>query len=193
MARDRKHRSPRFRGRWLADTGCGHDLIGARVANSCGLPVVVGQPPPSFDTAGGPAQAQAQVRVRIDSMGDIAEPWVLEDCPPVASVGRRCQNNGFSFVWPAGRNPYFITPHFKIVDLTVERGIPYITSDSRPRVPGPCERELVDCLRSASRRSSVVASCIDAADMQTLLDDQLTEESATKRFEFLMPCGRTHL
>ena len=189
MARDRRYRSPRYRGRWLADTGCGHDLIGARVANSCGLPVVVGRPPPSFDTAGGPAQAQAQVRVRIDSIGETAEPWVLEDCPPVASIGRRCQNNGFSFIWPAGKSPYFITPHSKIVDLTVERGIPYITSDARPRVPGACERELVDCLRSASRRSSVVASCIDAADMDTLLNDPLGNLLTTEGSDLVYPAA----
>ena len=52
------------------------------------------------------------------------EPYILTDTPSVISVGDRAMNKGYSFVWIAGRNPYWITPAGKVITLEVLRDIP---------------------------------------------------------------------
>ena len=58
------------------------------------------------------------------------EPYILTDTPSVISVGDRAMNKGYSFVWIAGRNPYWITPEGKIITLEVLRDIPYLRRNS---------------------------------------------------------------
>jgi hypothetical protein len=75
----------------------------------------------------------------VDEMSGPIEPLVLKNTPDVLSVGYRCMRLGFSFIWPPGQNPYFITPDNLVIELEVIRNIPYIRSGSRlcaPRRPG---------------------------------------------------------
>ena len=51
-------------------------------------------------------------------------PYVLDKSPSVLSVGKKCMEEGYSFVWPANGAPYMISL------LEVEGNIPYIVKDS---------------------------------------------------------------
>ena len=44
----------------------------------------------------------------------------------MVSVGDRTMNKGCSFLWIAGRNPYWITPEAKVITLEVIGDIPYL-------------------------------------------------------------------
>jgi hypothetical protein len=57
-------------------------------------------------------------------------PHVLESTPPVLSVGKRCMEMGYSFVWMNNMNPYFIGPDGMIVELEIRGNIPYLKGGS---------------------------------------------------------------
>ena len=57
-------------------------------------------------TANGPNYADRQCKVRVPSISTTAEPYVLPDTPSVLSVGQKCMEEGFDFVWRANCRPY---------------------------------------------------------------------------------------
>ena len=59
-------------------------------------------------------------------MGEKIEPYVLRSTPAVMSVGARCMECGYTFLWPAGQPPYFILPDGRLVICEVRGNIPYI-------------------------------------------------------------------
>ena len=80
--------------------------------------------------------------------------------------------DGFAFFWPSGRNPFFVTPHKKLVDLDVDGDIPYIPGNAKPRAAKNEELGYIEMLfPGSSRRNSLVASCIDRGDLEALIDD----------------------
>ena len=51
-------------------------------------------------------------------MGEVAEPYVLDSTPDVLSIGRRCVEDGYEFVWkPYSLHPTITTPSGKVVKL----------------------------------------------------------------------------
>ena len=59
------------------------------------------------------------------------------------SIGKRCVEMGYSFIWKAGENPVLYTPSKKIVPLKVVQNIPYLDAgdgESNPREPRRRER-----------------------------------------------------
>ena len=120
---------------WLIDTGCGHDLVARRELK--GLKRLIRQAgiPLNFSTANGEVPASECADLFVKELNETVEPYVLESTPAVLSVGMRCMKMGYSFIWPTGENPYFITPSGQIVELEVHDDIPYITSGSRTSRP----------------------------------------------------------
>ncbi len=43
---------------------------------------------------------------QIGELGEVAEPCVLDGTPDVLSIGRRCVEDGYTFVW----KPYSLNP-----------------------------------------------------------------------------------
>ncbi len=51
--------------------------------------------------------------MQIEPLGDNTEPYILDDTPDVLSFGRRCQLDGYGFLWEAfSSEPYFIAPGY---------------------------------------------------------------------------------
>ena len=51
---------------------------------------------------------------------------MLKSTPAVLSIGFRCRKLGYTFVWPAYGNPYFLLPSGNLVYLEVHKDIPYL-------------------------------------------------------------------
>ena len=61
----------------------------------------------------------------------IFTPYILDETPAVLSVGVRCMEQGYSFVWPADSKPYFIRPDHKVIELNVDGRVPVIESSCK--------------------------------------------------------------
>ena len=78
-------------------------------------------------TANGPSYAD-QIKINVPSLGIEADPYVLPSTPSVLSVGYRCMEQGFDFIWKACCRPYFRDKKGKKISLDVRDNVPYLKS-----------------------------------------------------------------
>ena len=118
--------------RFIADTGSGIHLIPMEKVKSGSLRKHLHKLPYPFklDTAGGETQCGNTLAIKFSALGDnelVAH--VLDDTPPVISIGRICMTRGYSFHWPSSsQRPYFESPDGKCIYLEVDDFIPYIVN-----------------------------------------------------------------
>ncbi len=147
---------------WLADTGCGYDLVSQKHVRKVEDRIKKSANPLVFSTANGATEAEDDILLRLDELDEEIEPFVMASTPAVLSVGRRCLDFGYEFRWPAGKLPYFITPSGVKVTLIVEDYVPYLKTSlasrttralaslkqqvswTNPATPGPVKVEVPD-------------------------------------------------
>ena len=54
----------------------------------------------------------------------------MHSTPSVLSMGMRCMEQNFGFVWMPGKSPCVITPHRNIIVLDVENHVPNVKAGS---------------------------------------------------------------
>ena len=74
----------------------------------------------------GSTRADEVADVTVDALHQDFTPYILDETPPVLSVGVRCMEQGYSFVWPADSRPYFIRPDHKVIELKIDGWVPVI-------------------------------------------------------------------
>ena len=84
-------------GLWIADTGCGNDLLSKDDAVTS--VVKLAKVMMTFRTANGKTEAKECAEAHIRCLRENVEPYLLKSTPPVLTVGGRCNNSGYSFVW----------------------------------------------------------------------------------------------
>ena len=117
---------------FLADTGSEEDLISQYDQQSFfpEASVVDATKPVSLITANGPVLGDKSVNLTIPELGQSLECYVLENTPPVCSVGRRCMDDGFDFHWYAGKPPYFVISDGKKLRCKMKGRVPVIGEGS---------------------------------------------------------------
>ena len=122
--------------RFIMDSGSGHDLISAKKIDRMDLPtyddVVV-----NFHTANGVTSSTKRSDIKFEAFDEPAQAHILEDTPSVMSMGKRCIDLGYSFIWPSGKTPYMIDSNGDIIEMTVRDYIPYINIDQKKRKGTP--------------------------------------------------------
>ena len=112
--------------KFIMDTGCGHDLISNEKVVKHNLEIFVGKETMKFQTANGVTTTEVVAKCKTDSFDEPIEAYVMENSPSVLSVGKRCMNHGYTFVWPHGREPFMINPDGGRVQFQVKGDIPYL-------------------------------------------------------------------
>ena len=82
--------------------------------------------PISLVTANGSTEASEVADVKLSALPDPVHPYVLDHTPAVLSVGTRCVDQGYSFVWPANGKPILVRPDDKVVQLKIEGHVPIL-------------------------------------------------------------------
>ena len=111
---------------WIADTGSAQDLISK---DELGVFRSHRSPNPiKTITANGPSSAEVQSDISVPSIGVVSHPYVLPSTPSVLSVGYRCMEEGFDFMWKSSSRPYFGSPPMAIdrVYMDVKDYVPYL-------------------------------------------------------------------
>ena len=115
---------------WLVDTGCGYDLVSKREVVLMKRCVEKAKHTITFHTANGPTVTEDVANVYVKELDERITPYILNNTPPALTVGYRCMEMGYTFIWPTGQKPFFIRPDNMIVHLTVENNIPYLITGS---------------------------------------------------------------
>ena len=93
--------------RFIMDSGSGHDLIASKKVERMELDIYVDETV-NFHTANGVTSSTQRSDIYFEALDEPAQVHVLEDTPSVLSMGKRCLDQGYSFVWPSGKTPYMI-------------------------------------------------------------------------------------
>ena len=111
---------------WIADTGSAQDLL-----TRADIPdefQFFSDKPIGIITANGESSSNLQAKVYNGVLDCKFEPYLLESTPPVLSVGMRCMDQGYDFIWRAGKFPYFRKPDGKKINLVVRDYVPYVAN-----------------------------------------------------------------
>ena len=111
----------------LSDAGSGNDLVCKDDIDSSLRDLIV----PAgrvveLITANGLMTVTEKALLQVEPLGCVIEPLVLESCPPVLTVGKRCVEEGWGFYWPPYTPPYYVKPDGKKVKHIVKRNFPYV-------------------------------------------------------------------
>ena len=178
--------------KFIVDAGCGHNLIAERYVRAAGAMSMVRQLAESItlNTAGGASQALGSVRIACPNFrGKHFDALVMPKTPAVLSVGERCMDHGFSFYWPARKNPYFILPDGTVVELIVEGKIPYLTLSGREAlgrwmcavaVEEPATLERWSCVSIASKEFLDIADASGIPPPSCAVQTRVTTDMHTQ-------------
>ena len=111
--------------RFILDSGSGHDLISSTRISRMDLPTYDDKVV-NFHTANGVTCSTKRSSIKFEAFNEPAEAYILEDTPSVISMGKRCVDLGYSFVWPTGKTPFMLDPNGNIIEMTVKDYIPYL-------------------------------------------------------------------
>ena len=125
--------------RFILDSGSGHDLISARKAERMNLKKRTCDPI-MFHTANGSTATQTEAEIDLGTFDMTSQAYVLDDTPSVMSLGKRCMEEGYSFVWPSGKMPFMITKNGERIDLTIHDNIPYVDLGTYECTPYECRQ-----------------------------------------------------
>ena len=84
-------------------------------------------------TANGESSSSKQGSVYVPKFGKTIDPYLVKSSPPVISVGMRCVDDGYDFVWRGskGETPYMIKPNGERIELVVRDYVPYLANNSK--------------------------------------------------------------
>ena len=80
----------------------------------------------ALHTANGATRTAGRVDADVGNLDEVIEAHVLEFTPSIISVGKRCMDMGYSFVWTAGCKPTLTCPSGRTVALDVVNDVPYL-------------------------------------------------------------------
>ena len=123
---------------WLLDTGCRYDLTTRSSVPEHLQGMILPAPVKiTLATANDLAYGTQIVRQQIGEFGEVAEPYILDCSPDVLSIGRRCVEDGYRFVWePYSLHPTMTTAAGKVVTLASRDCCPYL-DDYEPSYSNP--------------------------------------------------------
>ena len=123
---------------WLQDTGASFDLasrnaLGAdadKYAELLDFSV-------NLSTANCPLVVDKCINMNCRVLRENIKPLLLDNTPFAMSVGQRCMERGYDFLWFHGTAPYYIQPDGTLIEMTVINNAPYIF-DNRSQVLPAC-------------------------------------------------------
>ena len=114
---------------WIFDSGCGYDMMSTSKAKHL-MKFVTKAELQEFNTANGQYETDEIIPLTFVMGNDSydARPYLMENSPSVLSMGQRCMNEGFCFLWIKGFDTCVLTPSGDLVPFTVVNGVPYFES-----------------------------------------------------------------
>ena len=96
--------------RWLGDTGTDQDIVGESQLVVARSNIREADVNITLSTANGPITADRSIDTHIPALCEGFSPYVLKDSPPALSIGQRCLEDGYDFVWGRDNKPIFVRP-----------------------------------------------------------------------------------
>ena len=128
--------------RLMLDSGCGIDLIGLGDLSREERDMIVQNAKISLRIANGKTNTKGVAHMRVEGLEELIEAYVLESTPSLLSLGKRCKELGYRFLWEPFCDPKFYDPKGKSIKVDVINNIPYLSPSETEVVAGrsdlPC-------------------------------------------------------
>ena len=85
----------------------------------------------NFHAANGVTSTSKMTDIKFEVFEEPVQAHVLDDTPSVLSMGKRCLDQGFTFVWPSGKDPFMLDKNGMMIKMKVKDHIPYVSLDQK--------------------------------------------------------------
>ena len=117
---------------FVVDSGASMHMINEKDLNSAELETVTtSRSPTTVITANGEVQTHEESTVYVKELGIFLTMKVLQDTPAVLSVGKLCDEHGYSFEWINGQKPHLIKNGIRI-QCNTENFVPIVVPGLSP-------------------------------------------------------------
>ena len=115
---------------WIIDTGASIDVINKESLQCHELDLVRQASTSKVITgATGKGSTDEQVRLPVLNQRTKADAWIMPECPPTLSLGRRCMLDGYSFHWEAKKPPTLVEPNGRVHILEIFNYVPFFNEN----------------------------------------------------------------
>ena len=108
-----------FGVKWLGDTGTDQDIIGENYSVVEQGQIHEAENTLTLSTANGPVTTSIAVDTHLPGLVEGFSPYVLRSSPPALSIGQRCMEEGYDFIWGKDNKPLLVRPDGKIVEFNM--------------------------------------------------------------------------
>ena len=105
--------------RLMLDSGCGFDLIGLGDLSRDERDFIAQNAKICLRTANGKTNAKGVAHMRVEWLEELIEAYVLESTRSLLSLGKRCTELGYRFIWDPFGDPIFFDPKGKRLKIDV--------------------------------------------------------------------------
>ena len=159
---------------FVVDSGASMHMISKKDLNSAELETLTTSKSPTIVIlANGEVQTHEEATVYVKELDIFLTMKVLENTPAVLSLGKLCDENGYSNEWINGQNPYFIQDGIRIICNTenfVLVVVPGLSTSSSSSFPSSTSmtpsREEIDHPTSSSSSSTSQTTTV-SSDSET--------------------------
>ena len=153
----------------VVDSGASMHLLSRKDLNSAKLETVgVSQSPTTVVTASGEVQTKKEATVYVKELDTFVTVKLLKETPAVLSLGKRCEDHGYSHEWTSGQKPQLIKDGRR-TKCNTENYVPIVvpglstssSSSATPTSPTSISQEAaILTLHPASTRSERTSSTV---------------------------------
>ena len=123
--------------------------------------------PTTVVTANGEVQTREEATVYVKELDLFVTVMLLEETPAVLSLGKLCEDHGFSYHWTSGQKPH-LTQNGKRIYCKISNCVPFVVpglSTSSSTTPTPTSS-------SSSLQDSVISTKNPAAEGSEIMSEE---------------------
>jgi len=87
----------------------------------------------TLSTANGSVTTSIAVDTHLPGLMEGFSPYVLKSSPPALSIGQRCMEEGYDFVWGKDNKPLLVRPDGQVVEFKMNSRVPYLDDECTPK------------------------------------------------------------
>ena len=132
----------------MADSGASMHMVSKKDLNSAELETMrMSRNPTTVMTANGEVQTREDATIYVKELDLFVTVMLLEETPAVLSLGKLCEDHGYTYHWTGGQKPH-LTKKGKTINCNVTNYVPFVVLVCQ-RVP---PRHLHQLLQHLHRR-----------------------------------------
>ena len=162
---------------FVVDSGASMHMISKKDLNDAEMDTLTKScSPTSVITANGEVQTHEEATVHVKELEKLSTMKVLENTPAVLSLGKLCDENGYSYEWINGQKPHLIKNGIRIICNTenfvpiVVPGLSSSSSGSLSTSRTPSRQESHSSSYSSTSTSSPTVSEIQTREREDRID-----------------------